>query len=201
LVFPLSPSSRSLPSLPRSLSSSSLSFLPPLAPLSSDRGAGTGAHPLVRPPWSPGSDGREAKVTSEADPAAQHDEERWSRLLPELLTEIMRRVDAGAEHWPPRRDVMVCACVCRRWHDAAVSVVRPSLVCGRPGSPSRRRWGAQRRDVAELPLFAHGVVQVRQIDALLMDIIHARRRRHQGKDLLSLLLGGGGERARAGTGH
>jgi hypothetical protein len=39
-----------------------------------------------------------------------------------------------------------------------------------------------------------------------MDIIHVRRRRHQGKDLLSLLLagraaGGGGARARAGTGH
>nr|ACG48155.1 hypothetical protein [Zea mays] len=57
--------------------------------------------------------GGEAKVTPEADPAAQHDEpdeERWSRLLPELLTEIMRRVDAGAERWPPRRDVVVCAC-------------------------------------------------------------------------------------------
>jgi len=86
--------------------------------------------------------GGEAKVTPEADPAAQEeeedeaDEERWSRLLPELLTEIMRRVDAGAVRWPPRRDVVVCACVCRRWRDAAVSVVRPPLECGRITFPS-----------------------------------------------------------------
>jgi tubby and related proteins len=90
--------------------------------------------------------GGEAKVTPEADPAAQHDEpdeERWSRLLPELLTEIMRRVDAGAERWPPRRDVVVCACVCRRWRDAAVSVVRPPLECGRITFPSSLKQVSQ----------------------------------------------------------
>ncbi|KAE8799116.1 hypothetical protein D1007_25499 [Hordeum vulgare] len=35
------------------------------------------------------------------------DEERWSRLLPELLTGIVHRVDAGAERSPPRRDVVL----------------------------------------------------------------------------------------------
>ncbi|OEL38151.1 Tubby-like F-box protein 9 [Dichanthelium oligosanthes] len=87
-----------------------------------------------------GAVGGEAKVTPEVDLAAQEvaevDEERWSRLLPELLTEIVRRVDAGAERWPPRRDVVVCACVCRRWRDAAFSVVRPPLECGRITFPS-----------------------------------------------------------------
>ncbi|KAL6610496.1 hypothetical protein ACP70R_040465 [Stipagrostis hirtigluma subsp. patula] len=87
-----------------------------------------------------GGVGGEAKVTPEVDPAARGDEEvdeeRWSRLLPELLTEIMRRVDAGAERWPPRREVVACACVCRRWRDAAVSVVRPPIECGRITFPS-----------------------------------------------------------------
>ncbi|CAN6327621.1 unnamed protein product [Urochloa humidicola] len=88
-----------------------------------------------------GAVGGEAKVTPEVDPAAQEaveevDEERWSRLLPELLTEIVRRVDAGAERWPLRRDVVVCACVCRRWRDAAFSVVRPPLDGGRITFPS-----------------------------------------------------------------
>ncbi|WVZ99225.1 hypothetical protein U9M48_044554 [Paspalum notatum var. saurae] len=101
-----------------------------------------------------GAVGGEAKVTPELDPAAapapaqqdeeggeeeEGDEERWSRLLPELLTEIMRRVDAGAERWPHRRDVVVCACVCRRWRDAAVSVVRPPVECGRITFPSSLR--------------------------------------------------------------
>ncbi|KAG8068044.1 hypothetical protein GUJ93_ZPchr0005g14800 [Zizania palustris] len=93
--------------------------------------------------WAPagGGGGGESKVSPEIAPAEareeeEADEERWSRLLPELLTEIMRRVDAGAERWPPRRDVVACACVCRRWRDAAVSVVRPPLECGRITFPS-----------------------------------------------------------------
>ncbi|KAE8794578.1 tubby-like F-box protein 9 [Hordeum vulgare] len=66
------------------------------------------------------------------------DEERWSRLLPELLTDIVRRInaDADAERWPPRCDVIACACVYRRWHDAAVSVLCPPLECGRITFPS-----------------------------------------------------------------
>ncbi|CAM0954611.1 unnamed protein product [Alopecurus aequalis] len=85
--------------------------------------------------------GNEAKVSPEAPPEdaageEEADEERWSRLLPELLTDIVRRVEAGAERWPPRRDVVACACVCRRWRDAAVSVVRPPLECGRITFPS-----------------------------------------------------------------
>ncbi|KAI4969759.1 hypothetical protein ZWY2020_000673 [Hordeum vulgare] len=60
------------------------------------------------------------------------DEERWSRLLPELLTDIVRRINAGAERWPPRREVVACACVCRRRRDAAVSIVRPLESAGSP---------------------------------------------------------------------
>ena len=84
--------------------------------------------------------GNEAKVSPELPPEEvkeeEVDEERWSRLLPELLTDIVRRVEAGAERWPPRRDVVACACVCRRWRDAAVAVVRPPLECGRITFPS-----------------------------------------------------------------
>jgi len=102
-----------------------------------------------------GAVGGEAKVTPEVDPAAQEvvveeeevDEERWSRLLPELLTEIVRRVDAGAERWPLRRDVVVCACVCRRWRDAAFSVVRPPLEGGRITFPSSLKQVRPRRDL------------------------------------------------------
>ncbi|OEL27134.1 Tubby-like F-box protein 2 [Dichanthelium oligosanthes] len=60
----------------------------------------------------------------------EEEEGRWSALVPELLADILRRVDAGAERWPGRRDVVVCACVCRRWREAAVALVRPPLQCG-----------------------------------------------------------------------
>ena len=56
----------------------------------------------------------------------EEEEGRWARLLPELLAEVLRRVEvSGGERWPARKDVVSCACVCRRWRDAAATVVRP----------------------------------------------------------------------------
>ena len=76
----------------------------------------------------------------------QDQEERWARLLPELLSEVVRRVEAsGGERWPARKDVVSCACVCRRWRDAAVAVVRPPALSGKitfPSSLKQVRTGA-----------------------------------------------------------
>ncbi|OQU78417.1 tubby-like F-box protein 10 isoform X1 [Sorghum bicolor] len=56
----------------------------------------------------------------------QEEEDRWACLLPELLAEVLRRLEAsGGERWPARKDVVSCACVCRRWRDVAATVVRP----------------------------------------------------------------------------
>jgi tubby and related proteins len=61
----------------------------------------------------------------------EEQEETWSSLLPELLVEIVRRVEnGGAERWPRRRDLVACACVCRRWRDVTQSVVRSPLASG-----------------------------------------------------------------------
>ncbi|CAL4954479.1 unnamed protein product [Urochloa decumbens] len=79
--------------------------------------------------------GGNARVSPEV-PAEQEaegddgEEGRWSALVPELLADILRRVEAGAERWPGRRDVVACACVCRRWREAAVALVRPPLQGG-----------------------------------------------------------------------
>nr|CAD1823750.1 unnamed protein product [Ananas comosus var. bracteatus] len=53
-----------------------------------------------------------------------------------LLAEIVRRVEAGAERWPARKDVVSCACVCRRWREVAKGVVRPPAECGKITFPS-----------------------------------------------------------------
>lgn len=67
----------------------------------------------------------------------EEQEETWSRLLPELLVEILRRVESGgAERWPRRRDVVACACVCRRWREVTQSVVRSPVACGQITFPS-----------------------------------------------------------------
>uniref|UniRef100_A0A0D9V5W6 Tubby C-terminal domain-containing protein n=1 Tax=Leersia perrieri TaxID=77586 RepID=A0A0D9V5W6_9ORYZ len=85
------------------------------------------------------SEGRNAGVSpdisAELSPSAG-EENRWSALVPDLLADILRRVEAGSESWPPRRDVVACATVCRRWRDVAVSVVKPPLESGRITFPS-----------------------------------------------------------------
>ncbi|XP_042461338.1 tubby-like F-box protein 1 [Zingiber officinale] len=55
---------------------------------------------------------------------AEEEEGRWGRMLPELLGEIVRRVDAGGEQWPQRKDIVAYAGVCRRWRDTARGIVR-----------------------------------------------------------------------------
>lgn len=70
--------------------------------------------------------------------AAGEEEEagRWARMLPELIAEIVRRVEAGGERWPLRKDVVSCACVCRRWREVTRGVVRPPLETGKITFPS-----------------------------------------------------------------
>ena len=61
----------------------------------------------------------------------------WSSMLPELLGEIMRRVEAGEDRWPERRNVVACACVCKRWRDVAKEIARsPSRPAGKITFPS-----------------------------------------------------------------
>ncbi|KAJ3695746.1 hypothetical protein LUZ60_001123 [Juncus effusus] len=67
----------------------------------------------------------------------EEQEERWAKLLPELVLEVVKRVEnGGADKWPRRRDVVACACVCRRWRDVTKSVVRPPREGGRITFPS-----------------------------------------------------------------
>ncbi|KAL8505703.1 hypothetical protein ACS0TY_016792 [Phlomoides rotata] len=47
----------------------------------------------------------------------------WAGLLPELLGEIIRRVEASEDKWPQRQNVVACGCVCKRWRDATTEAV------------------------------------------------------------------------------
>ncbi|URE15432.1 tubby-like F-box protein [Musa troglodytarum] len=61
---------------------------------------------------------------------------RWERMPPELIGEIVQRVEARGERWPLRKDVVSCACLCRRWREVTRGVVRPPLETGKITFPS-----------------------------------------------------------------
>lgn len=74
---------------------------------------------------------------TDSEPVSEEEQsDRWSSLLPELLGEIVRRVEVGCDRWPQRRDVVSCAGVCKRWRDVTKSVVRKPIECGKFTFPS-----------------------------------------------------------------
>ncbi|KAL6535932.1 hypothetical protein OROHE_012776 [Orobanche hederae] len=56
----------------------------------------------------------------------------WAGMLPELLGEIMQRVEASEENWPQRQNVVACACVCKRWREATKEAVQKASI-NQPG--------------------------------------------------------------------
>ncbi|KAJ3704402.1 hypothetical protein LUZ61_008107 [Rhynchospora tenuis] len=84
------------------------------------------------------SDQLNGKIQAEVAPAtdAEDQSDRWSSLLPELLGEIVRRVEAGCDRWPQRRDVVSCAGVCKRWRQVTKSVIRNPIDSGKFTFPS-----------------------------------------------------------------
>jgi tubby and related proteins len=56
---------------------------------------------------------------------------RWANLPPELLLDVIQRVEASEATWPARRQVVVCAAVCRSWREVTKEVVKTPEECGR----------------------------------------------------------------------
>lgn len=52
----------------------------------------------------------------------------WAGMLPELLGEIIQRVEVSEEQWPQRQNVVACGCVCKQWRKATKDVVDKASV-------------------------------------------------------------------------
>jgi ABC-type lipoprotein release transport system permease subunit len=51
-------------------------------------------------------------------------------MPPELLHDIIQRVEASQTTWPTRRDVVACALVCRSWRKITKEIVKTPEQCG-----------------------------------------------------------------------
>ncbi|XP_076952639.1 tubby-like F-box protein 5 [Bidens hawaiensis] len=58
-------------------------------------------------------------------------ESRWAHLPPELLLDIIRRVEESETSWPARTVVVHCASVCKPWRDVTKEIVKTPEECGR----------------------------------------------------------------------
>ncbi|KAI7745139.1 hypothetical protein M8C21_024237 [Ambrosia artemisiifolia] len=56
---------------------------------------------------------------------------RWANLPPELLLDIIRRIEESETSWPARTVVVHCASVCKSWRDVTKEIVKTPEECGR----------------------------------------------------------------------
>lgn len=58
------------------------------------------------------------------------DQSPWANMPPELLHDIIKRVEASETSWPARRDVVACASVCKSWREITKDIVKTPEQCG-----------------------------------------------------------------------
>ncbi|KAL6870741.1 hypothetical protein ACP4OV_014589 [Aristida adscensionis] len=58
------------------------------------------------------------------DPVPVVQSSRWANLPPELLRDVIERLEAGEATWPSRKHVVACAAVCRTWRQMCQEIVK-----------------------------------------------------------------------------
>lgn len=55
----------------------------------------------------------------------------WASLPPELLRDVIKRLEASESTWPARKHVVACAAVCRSWREMCKEIVRSPELSGK----------------------------------------------------------------------
>ncbi|GFP82871.1 tubby-like F-box protein 8 [Phtheirospermum japonicum] len=55
----------------------------------------------------------------------------WANLPPELLYDVIRRLEECESTWPARKHVVACAAVCRSWRSMCKEIVKNPESCGK----------------------------------------------------------------------
>ncbi|KAF5813667.1 putative transcription factor TUBBY family [Helianthus annuus] len=56
---------------------------------------------------------------------------RWANLPPELLFDVIKRLEESESTWPARKHVVACAAVCKSWRSMCKEIVRTPESCGK----------------------------------------------------------------------
>ncbi|XP_077228258.1 tubby-like F-box protein 10 [Tasmannia lanceolata] len=78
----------------------------------------------------------EEKNVREKDDAFLFQEDRWPKIPPDLLAEIIQKVKSTEDQWPLRKNIVALAGVCKRWREITRGVVKPPYVTGQITFPS-----------------------------------------------------------------
>lgn len=57
------------------------------------------------------------------DQASVIQNSRWASLPPELLRDVIKRLETSESTWPGRKHVVACAAVCKSWREMCKEIV------------------------------------------------------------------------------
>ena len=84
------------------------------------------------------------------DPPIVIQSSKWANLPPELLRDVIKRLEASEITWPARKHVVACAAVCRSWRDMCKEIVKSPEVSGKLTFPvSLKQVGTCSKPVVE----------------------------------------------------
>ncbi|WOH00420.1 hypothetical protein DCAR_0519780 [Daucus carota subsp. sativus] len=70
-------------------------------------------------------------IAPDLAPSEPIEQGKWADMPPELLLDIIQRVEESEKSWPARNAVVACASVCKSWRDVTKEIVRTPEECGR----------------------------------------------------------------------
>ncbi|KAG0495687.1 hypothetical protein HPP92_000378 [Vanilla planifolia] len=73
----------------------------------------------------------------------------WANLPLELLRDVLVRIEESEGTWPPRKDVVSCAGVCRSWREIMKEIVKTPEVCGKLTFPISVKQPGSRGDALQ----------------------------------------------------
>uniref|UniRef100_A0A0D6QYY4 Tubby-like F-box protein n=1 Tax=Araucaria cunninghamii TaxID=56994 RepID=A0A0D6QYY4_ARACU len=56
---------------------------------------------------------------------------QWANLPPEILYDVIQRLEASEGTWPARKNVVACAGVCKSWRELTKEIVKTPEQCGK----------------------------------------------------------------------
>ncbi|KAL8144158.1 hypothetical protein V2J09_017190 [Rumex salicifolius] len=65
------------------------------------------------------------------EPTVSIQNSQWASLPPELLRDVIKRLEASESTWPARKHVVACAAVCRTWREICKEIVCTPELCGK----------------------------------------------------------------------
>ncbi|XP_015891665.1 tubby-like F-box protein 3 isoform X1 [Ziziphus jujuba] len=73
----------------------------------------------------------------------------WANMPPELLRDVLMRIEATEDTWPPRKNVVACAGVCRSWREIMKEIVKSPEFSGKLTFPISLKQPGSRDSVLQ----------------------------------------------------